>query len=63
MPKAASLFLIRYGTQFAARNVRFLAQSGHALVHCKCPLSGVDITTPFATEFPAIKSEVMTTRD
>ena len=22
-------------------NVRFLAQSGHALVHCKCPLSGI----------------------
>ena len=29
MPKAVSLFLIRYGTQFAARNVRYLAQSGH----------------------------------
>jgi hypothetical protein len=23
MPKAVSLFLIRYGTQFAARNVRY----------------------------------------
>ena len=47
MPKAASLFLIRHGTQFAARNVRywhladigectahvcFWGQSGHALV-------------------------------
>ena len=39
MPKAVSLFLIRDGTQFAAE-CPLLAQSGHGLVHCTCPLLG-----------------------
>jgi hypothetical protein len=38
MPKAVSLFLIRYGKQFAARNVRYWGQSGRALLHRICPL-------------------------
>jgi len=32
MPKAVSLFLIRYGTQFAARNVRFWKRTSCGLV-------------------------------
>ena len=53
MPEAVSLFLIRYRTQFAKRNVRywhladmglcaahvcFWGQSRHCVLHCKCPL-------------------------
>jgi len=30
-----------------------LAQSGHALVHCKCPLSGVKQTSLFALHLSA----------
>ena len=48
MPKAVSLFLIRDGTQFAAE-CPLLAQSGHALVHCTCPLLGVKRTCAFCT--------------
>ena len=44
MPKAVSLFLIRDGTQFAAE-CPLLAQSGHTLVRCECPLSGVKQTS------------------
>ena len=44
MPKAVFLFLIRDGTQFAAE-CPLLAQSGHGLVRCKCPLLGVKRTS------------------
>src|SRR5215475_13148627 len=35
------------------RNVRYLALSGHELVHCACPLSGVKHTRRFALHMSA----------
>ena len=40
MPKAVSLFLIRYDTLFAARNARFWRQSGHQTTSRECLLFG-----------------------
>ena len=53
MPKAVSLFLIRYGTQFAARNVRYWHKADIRCVHCTCPLLGVKRTWRFALQMSA----------